>query len=69
MLTADCRQLLFTQSMNTQRQIDKKYLGIDKSRLQEVAKKYLNTNNLYIGYSGSKNINKQINSIIDKLDF
>lgn len=68
-LTEYCRQLIFIQSIDTQKKIDKKYLGIDKSRLQHIAKHYFNTNNLYIAYSGSKNINKQINSIIDKLDF
>lgn len=61
--------ILFNQPVQTQTQEDKKYLGITREEVKQVAKKVFNTNNLYISYSNPKNLNREIDTIITPLDF
>ena len=68
-LTDYCRCMLFNNTIKTQKQEDKLYLGISRKDVLDLAIQIFDTNNLYISYSNIKNINKEINKIINEQEF
>ena len=61
--------LLFNKKVKTINQEDKQHLDISKEDIHRTSRKIFDTNNLYISYYNSKNINSQINRLIDNLSF
>ena len=63
------RSYLWGHNIITQTAEDKNYVNLTRDEILRVSKQVFTTNNLYISYANSTNLNTKINEILDKLDF
>ena len=68
-LTNYARSYLWGHNIVTQREEDKNYVNLTREEILKVSKNVFTTNNLYISYANSKNLNTKINEILDSQDF
>jgi len=68
-LTTYARSYLWGKNILTQEAEDKLYVDINRDDIFRVARSVFKTNNLYISYSSSKNINTEIETLLDSQDF
>lgn len=63
------RSYLWGHNIITQSAEDKNYVNLTRDDILRVSKQVFTTNNLYISYANSTNLNTKINEILDKQDF
>ena len=63
------RSYLWGHNIITQSVEDKNYVNLTREEILRVSKQIFTTNNLYISYANSTNLNTKINEILDKQDF
>lgn len=63
------RSYLWGHNIITQSAEDKNYVNLTREDILRVSKQVFTTNNLYISYANSSNLNTKINEILDKQDF
>ena len=63
------RSYLWGHNIITQSAEDKNYVNLTREDILRVSKQVFTTNNLYISYANSTNLNTKINEILDKQDF
>jgi predicted Zn-dependent peptidase len=68
-LTNYATRYLWGHPIQTQLAEDKLYIEVDRDDILRISKRIFTTNNLYISYSNNKNLNREINEIIDRQDF
>ena len=68
-LTNYARYYLWGHNIVTQDVEDKNYINLTREEILRVSRHVFSTNNLYISYASSHNLNKKINEIIDAQDY
>ena len=68
-LTNYAKSYLWDHKIITQSQEDKNYINLTRDDIFRVSKQVFSTNNLYISYANTSNLNKKIETIIDSCDF
>ena len=68
-LTNYAKCYLWDHKIVTQSQEDKNYINLTRDDIFRVSKQVFSTNNLYISYANTSNLNKKIETIIDSCDF
>ena len=68
-LTNYATRYLWGHPIQTQHTEDKFYIDVDRDDILRISKSIFTTNNLYISYSNNKNLNREINEIIDRQYF
>jgi predicted Zn-dependent peptidase len=63
------RSYLWGKNILTQEAEDKHFVDVNRDEIFRVSRNIFKTNNLYVSYSSSKNLNKEIESLIDSQDF
>jgi len=64
MLDEYVKYLLWGEDIVTFKDEYKHFSNIDEKQIKNISKKIFNTNNMYIFYNGSKNLNNEINKIL-----
>ena len=68
-LTNYARSYMWGRNILTQDKEDEHYVDVNRDEMFRVARHLFTTNNLYISYSNNKNVNTEIETIIDAQEF